>query len=83
LPNVSNRGALEQGSSPPAPGDPVRVRGFRGQFRLAHWRTEKSGCLVATVFGGTANHSSYRSVTADRIIDARPKRQQRGGADVR
>ena len=62
------------------PGDPVRVKGLRGEFRLTSWREESCG-LVANVIGGTRTHRMFRSVTADRV---QPARRHRGEAsDVR
>lgn len=62
------------------PGDAVRVKGLRGDFRLTSWREEPGG-LVANVIGGTRTHRMFRSVTADRV--QRPRRRHREAPDVR
>ena len=59
----------------PQPGETVRIHGLRGEFSLTAWRHETGG-LVANVFGGTAGHSEFRSVTADRIKAVRPRRKR-------
>jgi hypothetical protein len=46
------------------PGDIVRVKGLRGEFKVTGWREEPGG-LVINLVGGSRR--LCRSVTADRV----------------
>lgn len=55
-------------------GDPVRIKGERGQFRIRSFRVEDGFCLWVTVIGGTSGHSAFRHFTYDRVVKPKPKK---------
>jgi len=56
-------------------GDPVKVKGVRGNFTFRSARVEDDETVSSVcVIGGIANHSQFRHFTPDRII--KPKKRK-------
>jgi len=55
-------------------GDPVKIKGERGQFTfLSHVKVSSTGDEYIEVYGGANGHLMFRSFSADRVRPARKK----------
>jgi hypothetical protein len=56
-------------------GDPLKVKGIRGNFTFRSARIEDDGTVSSVcVIGGISGHSQFRHFTPDRIIKPKKRR---------